>query len=519
MTPRPRGTSGTISFIAIGTRIAIIALAAVLRLWRLDLRPPHFDEGVFGLIAEDIRRLGYYPYNPHFYHGPLLHYVLFVSESLLGHNLWALRLPEALAGILTVDWIFRFQRVFGARACTWTALAMAVSPGFVFFSRFSIQETWLVLFMVLAGWGILSLSLEYARSYVWAAGMGLTGMVLMKETYLIHFVCLLTAVPLASFLEMAQAPALGATPRRSSIGDPSSDLWRPKDIAAVTAVALIAILFFYSGNGRHPEGLSAMAASFAFWANTAGAEHTKPFHYWLGLFLRNEPWALCGLIVGLRYALWPTHFGWPLRLLAIYAFATLLVYSAIPYKTPWCLPAFAWPFFFLAAVAVGASASHRSTVAASLAFGVALTAYSAWLAIELNFDRYTDPSEDYVYVQTYDQVSRVTGPLYALAREDSTNYQRRGLVICDKTHPLPWLLADFTRIEYYTTWRRLPDYDADFLIVSEARDAEVEASLKGDFFKETFRLRPGKMGPITLYLARLALLAPPAWPRAGVSLP
>jgi hypothetical protein len=270
----------------------------------------------------------------------------------------------------------------------------------------------------------------------------------------------------------------------------------------VTVVALIFILFFYSGNGLHPEGLSAMASSFAFWAHTAGATHTKPVHYWLQLFVRNEPWATCGLIVGLRYVLWPTRFGRPLRILAIYAFATFVAYSAIPYKTPWCLPAFAWPFFFLAAVAVASPADDRRSARVPLAFaaGAVMSAYSASLALDLNFNRYTDPSEDYVYVHTFDEVDLITGPLRALAREDPGNYRRRGLVICDKVHPVPWLLADFSAIEYYPTRARLPSYDADFLIVSEERDREVEATLDGDFFKQTFRLRPGKMPPITLYL-------------------
>jgi len=480
----------------IGLRLGIVALAAVLRLWRLDLRPPHFDEGVFGLIAEEIQRLGYYPYNPRFYHGPLLHYILFVFKCLLGHNLWALRLPEALAGILTVDWIFRFEKFFGSRACAWTALAMAVSPAFVFFSRFAIQETWLVLFMILAGWGVLGLWCEGVRRYLWAVGMGLSGMMLIKETYLIHVICLLAAVPLASFMETwrsraVDAPAIGPSPR----------LWRPQDFAAVMAVALAAIVFFYSGNGLHPEGLRAMASSFAFWAHTASAEHNKPFYYWLQLFLRNEPWAACGLVVGLRYVFPPTPFGLPLRLLATYAFLTLVAYSAIPYKTPWCLPAFAWPFFFLASAAIVEAADHRRRATGPLAFlaGAALTIYSVALALDLNFNRYTDPSEDYVYFQTSDQVSLITGPLRDLAREDPSNYQRRGLVICDHIHPVPWLLADFSRIEYYPKRKHLPDYDADFLIVSEERDPEVEAKVDGDFFKQSFRLRPG-MAPITLYL-------------------
>ena len=482
-------------------RVAVVALAAFLRLWQLELRPPHFDEGVFGLIADDIRQIGYYPYNPGYYHGPLLHYVLFGSTSLLGRNLWALRLPEALAGILLVDWIFRFERFYGARVCLWTALAIAVSPAYVFFSRYAIQETWFTLFMIVAAWGVLGLLREHARAYLWAAGMGLTGMILIKETYLVHLICLLAAIPITSFLERVQGPIANGSTTLLSMDDRRPEPARAKDVAAVTAVALIAILFFYSGNGRHVEGLAAMAASFAFWAHTAGAHHSKPFQYFLELFLRNEPWAVCGLVVGLRYVLLPTPLGRPLRLLAVYAYGTLFAYSVISYKTPWCVPAFAWPFFFLASVAVSTVPVARRTTATLMAFAAAssLMVYSAWLSLDLNFRRYTDPTEDYVYFHTFEDVSRITTPLYALGREDASNYLRRGLVIYDQPHPVPWLLADFSKVEYYPQIKRLPDYDADFLIVSEPRDRDVESTLKGDFFKETFSLRPG-VAPITLYL-------------------
>jgi predicted membrane-bound mannosyltransferase len=70
----------------------ILVLAALLRLWGLDEKPAHFDEGINGWFVDQMRAHGFYRYDPENYHGPVYFYVLFVSLSLLGRNLWALRL-------------------------------------------------------------------------------------------------------------------------------------------------------------------------------------------------------------------------------------------------------------------------------------------------------------------------------------------------------------------------------------------------------------------------------------------
>jgi uncharacterized protein (TIGR03663 family) len=595
-------------------RIGIVALAAILRLWMLDLRPPHFDEGVNGFFTDQMQRTGFYQYDPGNYHGPLHFYVLFLFKCLFGRNLWALRLPVALIGILTVDWIFRFQRFYGRRICVWTALAMALSPAYLFFHRYAIHETWLVFFMVVGWWGILGLWREGERRYLWAIGMGLAGMILTKETYLIHLVCLLAAVPCAWLLEETfpawrrsfvrayrpepleplssgssleasdndPAPAVcdDAPPRLAD--GPTLQLWRWSDLAAVAAVGLGLIVFFYSGAGFNFGGLLGLVETFNRWAIKAkeGEGHIKPFYYWLEVFLRNEPWALAGLVLSVRCAFYPGAWGWPLRVLAIYAAGTFCAYCLIHYKTPWCAQAFVWPFFFLTAAVISdpLGDGRRWTGWSSILAGLGLTIYaavlamgepfftaegsapnalskfllynqkhgivpatalimagpffllalaslggtagsrwtkpgvwlaatagaawmvcSAYLSLDLNFRRYTDEKENYVYVHTFNEVNQIVGPLLDLAKEDPVNYHLRGIIICDSTHPLPWLLGDFTHIGYYSKRTPPADLHADFLIVSEEVNADVEAKLDDDYFKETFRLRSG-LTPVTLYL-------------------
>src|SRR5436309_8854944 len=81
---------------------AILGLAAVLRLFFLGIKPPHFDEGINGWFVDQLIKNGYYRYDPTNYHGPLHFYILFLFESLFGRNLWALRLPVVIASIASV---------------------------------------------------------------------------------------------------------------------------------------------------------------------------------------------------------------------------------------------------------------------------------------------------------------------------------------------------------------------------------------------------------------------------------
>src|SRR5213075_1642373 len=173
----------------------IIGLAALLRVLFLGIKPPHFDEGINGWFVDQMLKNGFYKYDPTNYHGPLHFYVLFLSQNLLGRNLWALRLPVVLISVASVWLVMRFDRVLPRGVARLAALAMAVSPGFIFYGRYSIHEVWLLLFSMMFMFGLLGLWREGTVSYLWFTGIGMTGMILTKETYIIHLACALIALP------------------------------------------------------------------------------------------------------------------------------------------------------------------------------------------------------------------------------------------------------------------------------------------------------------------------------------
>src|SRR5256884_4294039 len=174
---------------------AIRGLAVFLRFFLLGIKPPHFDEGINGWFVDQVMKNGFYRYDPTNYHGPLHFYVLLLSESLFGRNLWALRLPVVLVSIGCVWLTLKFEPLVGRTVSRIAALGIAISPGFVFYGRYAIHEVWLQLFSMMFILGLLGLWRSGTLKYLWYAGAGLTGMILTKETYAIHVACALLAIP------------------------------------------------------------------------------------------------------------------------------------------------------------------------------------------------------------------------------------------------------------------------------------------------------------------------------------
>ena len=82
-------------------------------------------------------------------------------------------MPVVLGSISCVWLMFRFQPFVGRRQrCDWAALAMAVSPGFVFYGRYTIHEVWLLLFSMLFILGISGSGVLGTRGYLWCVGIG-----------------------------------------------------------------------------------------------------------------------------------------------------------------------------------------------------------------------------------------------------------------------------------------------------------------------------------------------------------
>ncbi len=471
---------------------AILTLAFALRITWLDLKPAHFDEGVNGAFVDQMTRQGYYHYDPTNFHGPFHFYVLFVSQTLFGRNLWALRLPVVLVSTASVGLVLCFRRFLDERACQIAALAMAVSPGMIFFGRSAIHEAWLPFFLLLTVWGLAGLWRFGTSRYLWAAALGATGMVLTKETYIIHFIALLLAVPCLLGYERLSPSAPWV------FGGWKFSL---REVGAVGGVCAGLIVFFYTGGLLDWSALPGLWETFGTWVRTGTEQksgHEKAWYYWAQLAGQYEWTTLAGVAAGLGL-LFPRT-PRVARYLAIYGVGTLIGYSIVPYKTPWCVISLIWPFYFVFGLAiVRASESLDKWTARAVAAVLCLGSFGA--AAKLNLQDYTNDEQPYVYVQTFTDVNELLFPLQELARRDARNFQIRGHIILPEQYPWIWSLGAFPRIDYPMVDQLPEPIDAEFLLIDQPLVEQIEPTLRSEYYRFPMKIRGNSENAATLYLS------------------
>ena len=509
----------------------IIGLAAFLRFFLLGIKPPHFDEGINGWFVDQLVKNGFYKYDPTNYHGPLHFYVLLLAQTLFGRNLWALRLPVVFVSISCVWLTLKFEPFVGRTVSRLAALAMATSPGFIFYGRYSIHEVWLLLFTMLFFYGAFGLWKFGSANFLWCTGLGLSGMILSKETFILHVACALIAAGVCyvsnSFSKLEDRQRAEQT-------------WSNVDLAVVTGTCAALIVCFYSGFFFHWTGVRDLFLAWKPWFETgsSGHGHEKSWYYWLALICRYEWPALIGLLVCIFALRFKTV---ALRYLAIYGVGTLIAYSVVKYKTPWCIISFIWPFLFtLGAVITIAPLRFKPRAYVWTAFllfallgyafyyaetakwpttwdhvwpyamicgaGILILAfrteeitkiiaalalcYSFGYAIWLNYFRCSTDTEPYVYVQTYNDAFKFTDPILRLAHSDPRAYQLVGHIIRPSPYPLPWMLGDFGRVGYYEKDNMPDKLDGDFLLVQQDKIAKVESLLHDSYYTLPITIRP-----------------------------
>ena len=474
--------------------LAVAAVALAFRLPALSDRPMHGDEAIQAVKTGTLWETGKAEYDPALYHGPTLAYltvpVLWLTKAgdFAGTKEWMYRLVPALCGVALALVPFLLAGEMGWVAATAAGLLLAISPVFVYYSRYYIQETPLVLFTALAlagGWRFLSGGTKALGFGPWwgiLAGTAAGLMLATKETAPLALVAMI-----AAFLIV----------RRGRVD--SRRFVMPGAVAAVIA-ALV-----FSGFLAHPTGiLDALRSPLNYLRLAAGGgDHVHPWHYYLGLLVWARPqpggpvWSEAAVIALSIIGAWPRRAASRpgaslLKFLPWYTAFVFVLYSAIPYKTPWCVLTGYLGVVLLAGAGCAALVRSNRPVrtAAVLLLGVA-GLHLGWQAWRGSFVFASDRRNPWVYAHPVEDVKRLGQLVQDLTSAHPDGRAMLVRIVTPDYWPLPWYLRRLTRVGY---WSAVPDaVDAPVVITSSALEKAVDRRLDGDYQEMYFGLRPDSL--------------------------
>ncbi len=127
----------------------IIILAFFLRLYHLDERVFHQDEAAVGYGTYKLFNDSVYSYDPSF-HGPFMYYATSEMYRLLGDTIFSSRLLPAILGASMIFLLMPLRKYLGNNGMLFAAFFLALSPSFLYYSRFYREDIFISFFTLLA---------------------------------------------------------------------------------------------------------------------------------------------------------------------------------------------------------------------------------------------------------------------------------------------------------------------------------------------------------------------------------
>jgi uncharacterized protein (TIGR03663 family) len=470
--------------------LVVLGVALGMRLPQLGLRPLHTDEAVHSIKFRGLWEEGVYRYDPHEYHGPVLYYSTVPIARLGGDRPFAelkeatLRVVPALFGVALIPVLWLVRKGQGRWGTLWAGVFTAVSPAMVFYSRYYIHETLLVFFTFL----FIAASWCYLRSrkpgWCVVAGAALGLMHATKETFVFAVAAVVGAALLAWIWERRIAGGASPWPRFE---------WRHLLWGAGTAV--VVSVLFYSSFFTNLAGPWDSVKTYLTWFDRAqgASPHVHAWDYYLKILAyqkvgRGPVWSE-GLILGLaaigfvaalvRRRVREGDEAW-LRFVGFYSVLLMIIYSVIPYKTPWCLLGFLHGLILLAGLGAATLVGWARRLPWRIAVTLLILGATAQLAVQAHrasYEYVDNRRNPYVYAHTLSSLLNLVEKVEALGQ---VHPQGRDMVIKVMARggdywPLPWYFRRFNRTGW---WADMPDDPAaPVVIASPSFEAQLQETL------------------------------------------
>ncbi len=477
----------------------------------------HTDESVQGIKFGELLEQNYYRYDQIEYHGPTLYYFTLIPAWVLGEkNIQSvsektLRIVPVFFGFLLIPVLFLFGAGLGRSVLIAAACLTAVSPAMVFYSRYYIQEMLLVSFTFAA----IASGYRYAtsdRKIPWAIAAGaFLGLAhATKETYILAFGMLLVAF----MVTMGRRKETG-----SGVKYFFSQLVNRNTLPGILTGIIVSALF-YSSFFTNPAGVIDSYMTYVNYLGKAGVHDWHIHPWWYYLKLLSLPNGFSPMMWGEFYIFIFACFGvyaamkkkktgegdpLLLRFLVVFTLGLAVIYSIIPYKTPWSMLSFHQGLIILAALGIVhilKFARKPITRYVALVFVVWGGMHLVVQSVLLNYRYEANPINPYVYAHTSPDIFRIVDRVDELAKAHPDGKNMYIEVVCSENDywPLPWYLRDYKN----TGW-----WDHVEMNVPAAPVIIISPDCEDDLIRKLYELPPP--GEKNLYLPlfeQAALLRP-----------
>ena len=366
--------------------ILIALLAFALRFYDLGYKAFNWDEAVHAWITRSLIETGQYSYSP-VYHGPLQFYLGAIMFSLFGISEFAARVLPAAAGILIILLLYLLRGAIGKKAVLVSSFLIAISPFFVYYSRFFREDIYLALFTLATFvFGLLYFERKEQRYLLLSAvafGLSLS----TKENTAITFAIF------AAFLVYLLAEKRSYKPVYQNA--------RPAVLFVF--VALLTAAAFYTAFFIKPEDFArSIYSGIDYWVGKHQNPNLGgPWHYYFTRMWLYEPAVLIFGLLGI--AAYIRHKNALYRFAAYWSLASLIIYSIVQEKMPWLTLNVLLPFAVLAGLYVSERLNFRK-LNYTLGIFVVFVALSLIAGIRANYIQPTNAVEPLIYAQTEQSV-------------------------------------------------------------------------------------------------------------------
>ncbi len=418
-------------------------LAIFSRFAFLEARVLHHDESVNYYFADKILEEKTFNYDYTNYHGPLYFFAIALSFIIFNISEFSLRLPAVLFSLLTIA-----LSIFIAsknKKFLLAPLFIIISPSILYYSRYSIHESAFIFFTLLALYSLSLIIEKKSLKYLPLFASSLALLFVTKETAIIVLFISL-AIILFNFKTIKEIKIKN----------------NYKIILFSISLFIIIYIIFFTSFFTNSSGVNDSFKAFSPWVDRGLNEqgHDKPFIYYATLLLKYEFPLLILALLSLYLAFKGKNTF--LRSFAIWFILIFIIYSLIPYKTPWLIINFTLPLAFLASNTIHALYSKNK----ALSFIILLAAviYLSYISIQTSFINISSPTNDFAYVHTNPEIMRIVEII-------NQNYKETDkiLVVSQKYWPLPFYFHG--KDIYYLDNEEIKGYpsssDYKFLILRE----------------------------------------------------